>query len=149
MPLPLFDCLYCVGIHEHLVLQTSKERSLTGKYGCVRRAAGDQDKLPHNALEDFAEDSEGADFYEKMEKLDQLFVVNLMAADVEVKNLRREHGEPVESAEAEDDRQHDSLNGRGDSKANVGEQEGDGRGASACLSGRRAKEELRALAVQH
>ena len=25
-PLPLFDCLYCAGIHEHLVLQTNKEK---------------------------------------------------------------------------------------------------------------------------
>ena len=24
VPLPLFDCLYCVGIHEHLVLQTDR-----------------------------------------------------------------------------------------------------------------------------
>ena len=50
VPLPLFDCIYCVGIHEHLVLQTSKERSLTRKYGRARGLAGDQDKPAHNAL---------------------------------------------------------------------------------------------------
>lgn len=32
-PLPLFDCLYCIGIHEHLALQTLKEKQLTIKYG--------------------------------------------------------------------------------------------------------------------
>lgn len=32
-PLPLFDCLYCAGIHEHLVLQTVKEKQLCYKYG--------------------------------------------------------------------------------------------------------------------
>jgi hypothetical protein len=25
-PLPLFDCIFCVGIHEHLVTQTVKEK---------------------------------------------------------------------------------------------------------------------------
>ena len=35
VPLPLFECLYCVGIHEHLALQTSKEKSLTVKYGSL------------------------------------------------------------------------------------------------------------------
>ena len=36
VPLPLFDCIYCVGIHEHLVLQTCKERSITCKYGSTK-----------------------------------------------------------------------------------------------------------------
>ena len=32
-PQPLFDCLFCVGIHEHLVLQTQKEKQLKNRYG--------------------------------------------------------------------------------------------------------------------
>ena len=32
-PQPLFDCLFCVGIHEHLVLQTVKEKNLKFIYG--------------------------------------------------------------------------------------------------------------------
>ena len=32
-PQPLFDCLFCVGIHEHLVLQTVKEKQLRFKAG--------------------------------------------------------------------------------------------------------------------
>ena len=36
-PLPLFDCIFCVGIHEHLVTQTVKERSLRDQYGGAKR----------------------------------------------------------------------------------------------------------------
>jgi hypothetical protein len=32
-PLPLFDCLYCIGIHEHLALQTLKEKTISKIYG--------------------------------------------------------------------------------------------------------------------
>ena len=32
-PLPLFDCHYCAGLHEHLVLQTCKEKQLHKLYG--------------------------------------------------------------------------------------------------------------------
>lgn len=32
-PLPLFDCIFCVGIHEHLVTQTVKEKQLKTRYG--------------------------------------------------------------------------------------------------------------------
>ena len=32
-PLPLFDCIFCVGIHEHLVTQTVKEKNLKNNYG--------------------------------------------------------------------------------------------------------------------
>ena len=64
VPIPLFDCIYCVGIHEHLVLQTRKERTLTSKYGCTRREDGDRDKPVHNGMDDYEVDSEGADFYE-------------------------------------------------------------------------------------
>ncbi len=26
VPLPLFDCIFCAGLHEHLALQTVKEK---------------------------------------------------------------------------------------------------------------------------
>lgn len=149
VPVPLFDCIYCVGIHEHLVLQTRKERSLTSKYGCTRRQAGDRDKLTHNAMDDFDEDSEGADFYEKMGTLDQLFVVNLMAADAESKNLARLHGKVNESSDADASREKEPDVGHGSSSTNTSKQAGNDNNASSCLSGKRVMQELRTLAFQH
>ena len=35
-PLPIFDCVYCAGLHEHLVLQTTKQKQLKIKYGQER-----------------------------------------------------------------------------------------------------------------
>ena len=93
VPLPLFDCIYCVGIHEHLVLQTCKEKSLTQQYGCVRGSEAEQDKRMHGMIRDDGLGSDAADFYQKMEKLDQLFVVNLMANKQEIRSLERLAGD--------------------------------------------------------
>lgn len=148
VPIPLFDCIYCVGIHEHLVLQTRKERTLTSKYGCARREPGEQDKLAHNGMDDYEVDSEGADFYEQMETLDQLFVVNLMATEAERKNLARLHGEASESADADESLEKEADAGQGSSTTNTSKQADQADNASSCLSGKMAMQELRALAIQ-
>ena len=61
---PLFDCMYCVGIHEHLALQTIKERKLTQMYGDVMPTPG----------------KEAFDDGKLQEKTENAFMVQIMAA---------------------------------------------------------------------
>jgi hypothetical protein len=57
-----------VGIHEHLVTQTVKEKQLKIKYSETK-------KQPKDLNQTIVED----DFYQDCEELHKLFVVNLMA----------------------------------------------------------------------
>ena len=94
VPLPLFECLYCVGIHEHLALQTSKERSLTTKYGRQgansKETAQDQNKPAVERLND--SQSDACDFYDEMDALTHLLTVNTLASDANTRILAREIG---------------------------------------------------------
>lgn len=64
VPLPLFDCMFCVGFHEHLVLQTIKERQISTKYGYLLPG---QKKLAEDEEEDLA-------------RLDYCFMIGIMKA---------------------------------------------------------------------
>jgi hypothetical protein len=76
-------------------------------------------------------DDDEADFYEKMAKLDQLFIVNLMASEVESKTLAREYGPADENSDG-------ALSRRSR----------DDHSASTCISGKNATHKLRTLAFQ-
>ena len=83
-PLPLFDCIFCVGIHEHLVTQTVKEKQLKIKYS--------ESKKPKDLNQTVIEED---DFYQEIEMLHKLFVVNLMAMKPERK--QKETSESTEN----------------------------------------------------
>lgn len=91
VPLPLFECLYCVGIHEHLALQTSKEKSLTVKYGSLGANLKEQAKKSNQKqFEKFNDSQDECDFYEEMDVLTQLLTINTMASDATDKLLKRD-----------------------------------------------------------
>ena len=58
-----------------------------------------------------------------MDKLDQLFVINLMATEVERKNLERQHGKVREGVEEDAISEKEPLGGRRESNTNTDMQE--------------------------
>lgn len=72
-PLPLFDCLYCIGIHEHLALQTLKEKQLNKVYGTEPSI---QKLTTENKDQTYFEFNE--EFNENVRHLERMLTINIM-----------------------------------------------------------------------